>query len=218
MTGWKRAKLTHVQNGTKLKSIDKTDDGKVTATFEDGTTATGNVIIGCDGARSAVRPCLLGEEKAKLEDLDIQMFNISCSFPKEIALLQRNSGHPIFKNSYHPKGMMWWQSIQDVQDPDRPETWLFQNIISWIGSPRPEDFPDQESRLKFWQDAAKEFAEPWRTVGANLGSDLKFGTDRTTIFRPFDWSNEPLSDLVTLAGDAAHPIPAHRVSNAHQSV
>lgn len=152
----------------------------------------------------------MGEKDAKLVDLDIQMFNLSCSFPKDIALLQRKSGHPIFKNSYHPDGLMWWQSIQDVTNPDDPESWQFQNIISWIGSPRPEDFPDQASRLKFWQDKAKEFANPWKSVGENLPTDINWTTDRTTIWKPIDWSSSPLSGFVTLAGDAAHAMPAHR--------
>lgn len=197
-----------MQYGKKLKDI-TLENEKVVAKFEDGTNATGTILVGCDGANSAVRPILVGENVAKLEDLDIQMFNVSCSFPRDIALLQRN-GHPIFKNSYHPEGFMWWQSIMDVKDPDKPETWLFQNILSWIGSPRAEDFPDQASRLKFWKEAATKFADPWKTVGENLRDDLVFGVDRTTVWRPSDWSSSKLAGKVTLAGDAAHAMPAHR--------
>lgn len=138
------------------------------------------------------------------------MFNLSCSFPKDIALLQRKAGHPIFKNSYHPDGFMWWQSIQDVKDPNDPESWLFQNILSWIGSPRPEEFPDQESRLKFWQEKAKAFADPWKSVGENLPSNMEWTTDRTTYWKPIDWSYSTLSGIVTIAGDAAHAMPSHR--------
>lgn len=167
------------------------------------------MLIGCDSANSAVRPFLVGEEAAQLEDLDIQMFNVSSSFPRDVALLQR-TGHPIFKNAYHPLGYMWWQSVMDVKDPDEPQTWLFQNILSWVGAPRAEDFPDQASRLEFWKEKAKSFADPWKTVGENLGDDLKFGVDRTTVWRPIDWSNSKFAGKVTLAGDAAHAMPAHR--------
>jgi len=120
-------------------------------------------------------------------------------------------GHPVFKNSYHPAGFMWWQSAQDIKDPNKPETWLFQNCFSWIGAPRPEDFPDPASRLAFWRSKAELFAEPWRTVGAELPKDLKFETDRTTVWRPnMDWSKNELGGIVTLAGDAAHCMPPHR--------
>ena len=180
------------------------------AIFSDGTTAQGSLIVGCDSANSLVRECLVGKDAAKLEDLDIQMFNVSCPFPKETALLQR-MGHPVFKNSYHPDGYMWWQSIQDVKDPDRPETWLFQNCLSWIGRPRAEDFPDRASRLAFWKEKAKIFAEPWRTVGRDLPEDLPIMVDRTTVWRPtMDWSKGKFGRRVTLAGDAAHPMPPHR--------
>lgn len=186
------------------------DDDLVVATFTDGTKVSADLVVGCDGANSVVRKYLVGEEAAQVEDLDIQMFNVSCSFPKETALLQR-MGHPVFKNSYHPDGFMWWQSIQDVTDPDKPETWLFQNCLSWIGKPRGEELPDAASRLKFWREKATAFADPWRTVGRDLPDDLPILLDRTTVWRPtMDWSEAQLGGRVTLAGDAAHAMPPHR--------
>ena len=181
----------------------------MTATFADGSTAQGSLVVGCDGANSIVRECILGKDAAQVEDLDIQMLNVSCTFPKETAMLQR-MGHPVFKNSYHPDGFMWWQSIQDVKDPNAPETWLFQNVISWIGQPRAEDFPDAASRMKFWKEKAQNFAEPWRSVGKDLPDDLPVIVDRTTVWRPtMDWTQK-FGHRVTLAGDAAHPMPPHR--------
>lgn len=96
---------------------------------------------------------------------------------------------------------MWWQSIQDMKDPDKPETWLFQNLLSWVGEPRPENFPDQQSRPKFWQDTAKEFAEPWKSVGASISPALNRTTDRTTYWKPTNWSQADMNGIVTLAGD-----------------
>ena len=198
-----------VQYGKKLSSITR-DGPLVTATFTDSTTATGTLLIGCDGANSVVRACLVGHKEAQVEDLDIQMFNVSCSFSAETAKLQR-MGHPVFKNSYHPDGFMWWQSAQDIKDPDKPETWVFQNILSWVGAPRAEDFPDQQSKLAFWREKAQRFADPWKTVGKDLPDDLVFGIDRTTVWRPnMDWSKYELGGVVTLAGDAAHCMPPHR--------
>ena len=160
--------------------------------------------MGCDGARSIAREALLGKETAKLEDLDINMFNISCAYPAETAKLLRTK-HPVMKNCYHPtQNTMFWQSIQDVENPDRPETWLFQNILSWVGAPRPEDLPDQASRTAFFKAKAEEYAEPWRSGILEMPKDLTFKIDRTTIFTPsMDWS-QVFEGKVTLAGDAAH--------------
>ena len=185
----------------------KTDS--VTATFEDGTSATGSLLVGCDGAHSIVREFLVGKEAAQEEVIDFQMFNVSCRFPKETAEYLR-SIHPIFKTSYHPESFHWWNSIQDVEDPSKPETWLFQNLLSWAGPPRASDFPDQASRLAYWRKKGEIVAEPWRTIGRELPDDLVFGVDRTTIWRPFDWSDSELSPRVTLAGDSGHVIPPFR--------
>ena len=198
-----------LQYGKELKSI-SSDGPQVIGSFADGTSAQGTIIVGCDGAKSIVREVLLGKDVAKLEDLDINMINISCAYSADTAKLLRTK-HPCFKNSYHPtQGTMFWQSIQDVKDPDRPETWLFQNILSWIGAPRPEDLPDQAARTAFFKSKAEEYAEPWRSGALEIPDDLTFGIDRTTIFTPsMSWS-DVLGGNVTLAGDAAHAMPPHR--------
>ena len=198
------------QYGKTVSEISTDTEGSVTATFSDGSTTKGSLIVGCDGSNSVVREQLVGKDVAQVEDLDIQMFNVSCTYPKETALLQR-MGHPVFKNSYHPDGFMWWQSIQDVQDPDKPETWLFQNCLSWVGAPHAEDLPDRASRLKFWREKAETFADPWKTVGRDLPDDVAIVVDRTTVWKPtMDWSNGKFGHHVTIAGDAAHPMPPHR--------
>jgi 2-polyprenyl-6-methoxyphenol hydroxylase-like FAD-dependent oxidoreductase len=188
-----------------------TDGTGVTATFADGSSASGSFLAGCDGANSGVREALVGKDKAQVEDLDINMFNVSCAYPAEVSKLLR-SKHPCFKNSYHPDlGMMYWLSIMDVTDPDRPETWLHQNCVSWIGAPRAEDLPDQASRTEFLHEKAALFAEPWRSAGTKFPENLSFGIDRITVWDPsVDWSGSDLYGRVTLAGDSAHCMPPHR--------
>ena len=71
------------------------DGGRVSATFEDGSKASGNMLVGCDGANSRVRELLLGE-KAKLTDIPVMMFNFTQSYTAEQALHVR-SLHPMTK-------------------------------------------------------------------------------------------------------------------------
>ncbi len=53
--------LEHVRFGHRL--VDVEDDGeRVTATFENGRRATGDILVAADGARSATRAYVLGEQ------------------------------------------------------------------------------------------------------------------------------------------------------------
>lgn len=74
----------------------------VSVTFDDGTTETGSIVVGCDGSHSMVREFLVGHEAAQLESVDLTMIN----FPKggytaeEARLLQ--TLHPVFKIAARP--------------------------------------------------------------------------------------------------------------------
>lgn len=139
------------------------------------------------------------------------MFNFTCSYSAETARFLRMR-HPILKNSYHPDfNTMFLLTIQDVPSPCAPETWKYQLFMSWSGSPRPEDFPDQVSRTAFFKSRAEHWAEPWRTAAREVPDDITFPTDRCSIWTPSSsWSESPLAGVVTIAGDAAHPMAPHR--------
>ena len=186
-------------------------------TFEDGTSASGDVLIGCDGSKSKTRECLVGSEQSTPEDLDNNMFNVTCRFTADTARLQRE-GHPGTYVAFHPKGFVWMAAIQDISEPEKPEMWLFQHILSWMGEPRPADLPDQASRLAFWKSTAGSFAEPWHTIGQEFPDDLKLQVDRITAWRPtMDWSGA-CNGQATLAGDAAHTMPPHRAQGLNNAL
>ena len=74
----------------------------VRVTFRDGTTETGNMVIGCDGSHSRVREFLVGPEAAELDPVGLTMINfpIGGFTVEEARLLQTR--HPIFKIAAHP--------------------------------------------------------------------------------------------------------------------
>lgn len=105
---------------------------------------------------------------------------------------------------------MFWISAQDVPDPKDPSTWLWQLMFFWVGGPRKEDFENQQARMEFLKSKAVEHAEPWRSIIDAIPEDAAFGVDQIAVWKPVDWSSNPLASRVTLAGDAAHPMPPNR--------
>jgi 2-polyprenyl-6-methoxyphenol hydroxylase-like FAD-dependent oxidoreductase len=183
----------------------------VKATFEDGTSATGHLVVGCDSANSTTRQLLLGDD-GKVNYLDLTMLNFTCKFDNDTSRLIRDT-HPFAFNSYHPANRMLWVSAQDIGDPGNPDTWTFQLIMSWPGPPREGDaaLADQAARTAHVKAMASEYAQPWRTILEKIPDDIKFGTDKVCSWRPFDWSQTAkLAGVTTLAGDAAHPFPPYR--------
>ena len=71
--------------------------------MRDGTTDSGDFIVGCDGARSKVREFLVGHAAAQPHSVGLTMINFPQSgySVNEAHLLQ--SLHPMYKIGVHPK-------------------------------------------------------------------------------------------------------------------
>ena len=206
-------------------SIQQEFPGRVTACFEGGFKAVGSNLIGCDGSRSRVREFLVGAEDARPVDTDINILNFPYSYTAEQAR-QLRAIHPIIKTAYHPEhgnGYLLASeckiplllssscipaddifAVLEVEDPDKPEEWKFQNVTSWKGRPSIEDLKDPQDRVKHLKRIAAEYADPWRTAGTAISDDAVLPVDRCTYWMPKDWDNR--GGTITLAGDAAHPM------------
>lgn len=70
--------------------------------FDDGTKASGNMAIGCDGSHSRVREFLVGPELARPVETGHTLINYAASgYTREQALKLREY-HPILKLGFHP--------------------------------------------------------------------------------------------------------------------
>ena len=78
----------------------------VTVGFADGTVVEGDIIIGADGPRSAVREHLLGREKACPTPLGLDSMMATVNYADaETALLLRGADS-LFSMGYNPAGTM----------------------------------------------------------------------------------------------------------------
>ncbi|CAN9465768.1 unnamed protein product [Alternaria alternata] len=183
----------------------------VRVTFEDGSTATGHVLVGCDGAKSRVREAIVGTEAAKLTNASVSMFNFPYKFDADLAKRIRDM-NPLFITSIHPShGTMFWLSIQDVPDPSDPATWTFQVLQSWLdsGVPADVDLSTLEGRMSLFKRRTEEYAEPWRSAGRAVDPATVLPLDKGTFWeKAAKWDNK--GGRMTLCGDAAHPMTPHR--------
>jgi flavin-dependent dehydrogenase len=92
-----------IQYEKSLSSLTYSADGnEVTAHFQDGTTATGNILVGADGARSVVRRELLGEEKSRLSPTSSVSVLMKVNFNDAQKALYARKLNPIIKMAIHP--------------------------------------------------------------------------------------------------------------------
>lgn len=88
------------------------DNGRVRVKFADGTDALGDVVVGCDGAKSVVRENIVGVEAAQVTVVPLSMFNFTQKFPAEFSKDLR-SRNPLFITSIHPDhGTFFWLSSE----------------------------------------------------------------------------------------------------------
>ncbi|KAI1776395.1 FAD/NAD(P)-binding domain-containing protein [Hypoxylon cercidicola] len=216
-----------VNLGKTLETISYAEDGRsVTAHFADGTSETGRLLVGADGSQSRVRTLLVGPERAKLKKLPLAATFITASFPRERALQLRSSVHPIISAIIHPDNMMGMFSILDAADKEHPENWRFSFYISW-----PTSLEEQAAeaaagmgvreRLRQGKEKSRAFADPLRTAYELVPDDneeVYYGANGNwdPSLPEHEWDNH--GGLVTLVGDAAHPMTYHRGQGMNHSI
>ncbi|KAL8990068.1 MAG: hypothetical protein Q9169_008213, partial [Polycauliona sp. 2 TL-2023] len=190
------------------------DSDTVTVRFEDDTTVTGNLLVGADGANSRVRQFLLGKEKAALQPLALFGCGAVETLPASISRKIRDINDLYFV-AYHPEGPCAFMAIQEVPDPNKPETWRWMYSLTWPDKDSPTPTGPEDIR-KNWLLHAEKLAEPFRSAYLEIASTGTIWCDRLSEWRTEAWDNR--NGKVTLAGDAAHPMTYHRGQGLNNAI
>ena len=207
----------------RLHAVSYAPDGlSVTAHFADGTTATGSMLVGADGARSATREMLLGRELGAISHIPYAATFVHSTFSKHQALYLR-SFHPLYLASAHPNNLFAFFGLQHAPDADDPSSWTFFYYISWRCT------LEEHEAAKSWSDAqllaqqkefAKDFCDPWKSAYEWTPEDASVWNLGLTEWDPgldgHRWDNH--RGRVTLVGDACHPMTYQRGQGLNHSV
>ena len=152
-----------IQHNKRLSGVSYSKDGQsVTAHFSDGSSATGRMLVGADGARSTTRRLLLGPELGAVNRLPYAATFVQQRFNRDQALFLRGF-HPLFLASAHPESRFAFFGMHDAVDPDDPSSWTFFFYISWPCSLEEQDATASWSdgqRLAQQKEFAKSFCDP----------------------------------------------------------
>ncbi|KAM0245279.1 hypothetical protein ACHAP5_005510 [Fusarium lateritium] len=212
----------NVEWNKALKEIISSPES-VTATFEDGTSATGCLLIACDGSHSRVRRSLFPDWS--MYDIPVRMLGMKLELlPEQIKPIRDRDA--FFLHSTQSKNDMFvYMSVLDAPGNHESSThpYVLQICVSWpyregfFGSSTPIEIPETaEDKYKLVQTFAETWAEPWRSLVSSIPADTEMkGLKLQDLPPPKDFQTK---DRAVLMGDALHAMAMYRGEGANHAI
>ncbi|KAL5362631.1 FAD/NAD(P)-binding domain-containing protein [Aspergillus floccosus] len=215
-----------IQWSKQLADISHPSDSSVTAHFTDGSCATGDLLVGCDGARSMVRR-LLCPAIARPHRLPVRLIGLRVLYPVEKV---RQHCEPIdvhfFQGGDPRTNVYFWFSFIHLPRPTDLDTHATcQIMMSWpyqpgfLGNKTPTEMPESNAdRLAWMRTLAADWAEPFRQLVYDLPPETELREIVLEDWPPRLGAWEHRKGTVTLVGDAAHGMTMFRGEAANHGV
>jgi len=200
-------------------------DGAVKAAFADGTSCTGSMLVGCDGANSVVRR-LLHSEDYQNKQLPIRLLGATAQYTESQITAIRNLD-PFFLQGTDPKTdtYLWFSFLETPSDGLPPDTYKCQIIISWpyrenwLDRVDPTECPNTRTGQSFlMKNLSESWAEPFRSLVQNMPKDSDIRPIELADWLPRPSPSTGFAGRVMLAGDSAATMVMYRGEGANHSI
>jgi len=192
------------------------DDDSVKATFSDGTSETGSMLIGCDGANSTVNRILHPEGHEDVGETGRRLLLATASYPaSEVSAIRQID--PFFLHCEDFTTEVWLRvtfldnPISEASQPADAAVEKCQILISWpyqanwLGRVDPTDCPNTKiGQMSLIRHLSDSWAEPFRSFIQNMPRDAD--VQPVNLSDGFMAMSAGFAGRVTLAGQAAKPL------------
>ncbi|CAK7901597.1 hypothetical protein CAAN1_11S03620 [[Candida] anglica] len=204
----------------KTEKIDFDEGVKVYCSGGKGTTFTGDVLIGCEGANSITRRLLFPNGGGELYQLPIRFCGAKVKMSEsEMNTLAKNFDPLLFQGTVPGTNTFFWFSVLSCPDYTGEEgTYYGQVNLSW-NVPQDEDEPFTTT---------KEKAAAMKKHSKDLCPELSYLVDRAVEdynsiveIKLCDWDAvqwDTHGGKVLLAGDSAHAMTMYRGEAANHGI
>ncbi|KAI1751841.1 FAD/NAD(P)-binding domain-containing protein [Xylaria castorea] len=206
--------------GKSLSSFAPSADGDgITATFTDGTEVHGAMLIAADGSNSKTRSLLLGGEAGALHPLPVRFMGVTPILSEDEMRPLRSIDPLLFQGAHPETGCFMWFSVLSTPEANGSSSvgsaqpyYEAQINLSWLfkGPGEDEVPPTDSERLVRMKDMARRgsgFHEVLRHVVDSVPDGTPVREIKLADWPTLKWEG---NGLVTLLGDAAHPMTMYR--------